>query len=126
MGTTRAVFFDAVGTLLHPEPSAAVVYAQVGNRFGSHYTQREIARRFGAAFRRQEAADRAAGWVTSAEREKRRWREIVSEVLDDVSDPDGCFEVLYDHFSRPDAWRLEPGADALFATLSSRGFRLGL
>ena len=117
---------DAVGTLLHPEPSAASVYAEIGQRFGSHYTQREIARRFGAAFRRQEAVDRADGWVTSAEREKRRWREIVGGVLSDVNDPDGCFEALYEHFARPEAWRLEPGADALFAILSSRGFRLGL
>ena len=28
--TIRAVFFDAVGTLLHPDPSAADAYAAAG------------------------------------------------------------------------------------------------
>ena len=31
----RAVFFDAVGTMIHPDPPAATVYARVGRRFGS-------------------------------------------------------------------------------------------
>src|SRR5207302_1039003 len=48
----RAVFFDAVGTLIHPEPPAGAVYAEVGRRHGSRLTAAEIARRFAAAFRR--------------------------------------------------------------------------
>src|SRR4051794_29016008 len=31
----RAVVFDAVGTLIHPEPSAAAVYTAFGRQFGS-------------------------------------------------------------------------------------------
>src|ERR1700693_3322915 len=31
----RAVAFDAVGTLIHPDPPAGEVYAAVGPRFGS-------------------------------------------------------------------------------------------
>ena len=34
-GAIRAVFFDAVGTLIHPEPAAATVYARIGQRFGT-------------------------------------------------------------------------------------------
>ncbi len=73
----RAVFFDAVGTLIHPEPSAAKVYGEIGRRFGSRYSAAAIATRFVAAFRKQEDFDRqraglpakngsfSAGWTSS-------------------------------------------------------------
>src|SRR5262245_54780253 len=102
----QAVAFDAVGTLLFPEPSAAVVYADVGRRFGSRLDVEEIARRFRAAFHEEEQIDVADDLRTSEEREERRWRRIVKRVLDDVSDGEQCFRRLYDHFARPDAWRL--------------------
>jgi putative hydrolase of the HAD superfamily len=105
----RAIFFDAVGTLIHPEPPAAAVYAAVGHRYGSRLTEPEIVARFLAAFARQEARDMGAGLRTSEERERQRWRDIVGEVLDDVSDKERCFEELFSHFGRPEAWRGEPG-----------------
>src|SRR5438067_2160826 len=82
----RAVAFDAVGTLIHPEPSAAEVYASIGRRFGSRLEVAEIRTRFRAAFAEQEVIDRASGWVTSEERERHRWQDIVARVLDDVRD----------------------------------------
>src|SRR5262245_6372010 len=121
MENIRAVYFDAVGTLIHPEPSAARIYADTGRRFGSGYTQDQIARRFGRAFDRQEAIDRANGWKTSEARELERWQDIVREVLDDVADAGGCFEVLYAHFARVDSWRYESQAEALLLELGSRG-----
>ena len=46
----RAVVFDAVGTVIHPEPRAPVVYAEAARRFGSKRTVDEITPRFIAAF----------------------------------------------------------------------------
>jgi putative hydrolase of the HAD superfamily len=126
MNSIRAVFFDAVGTLLHPEPAAALMYADAGRRFGSHYSPETIARRFLRSFQKQEALDRASGWITSEQRELERWRDIVGEVLDDVADPGGCFAVLHDHFAQPESWRCEPEAEALFEDLRARGYELGL
>ncbi len=125
-GSIRAVVFDAVGTLIHPEPSAATVYTEAARRFGSQLGEAAIAPRFAAAFARQEAADRAAGWRTSEAREVARWRAIVAEVLDDVRDPEACFQYLYGHFARPSAWRSEPDAAGTFARLSGRGYRLAI
>jgi putative hydrolase of the HAD superfamily len=122
----RAVFFDAVGTLIHPAPPAAEVYAEVGSRFGSRYTVPEIAPRFRAAFRRQEAGDRASSWRTNEERERRRWQQIVAEVLDDVTDPLSCFEALFEHFAQPDAWHVDPQAGATMSALALHGFRVGI
>ena len=124
--TIRAVFFDAVGTLLHPEPSAADAYAAIGARFGSRLSFESILARFRTAFRRQEALDDAAGHRTSEEREIARWRAIVAEVLDDVADAAGCFRSLYDHFSQPDAWRVEPDAAVTLQALTARGLVLGV
>jgi putative hydrolase of the HAD superfamily len=122
----RAIYFDAVGTLIHPQPSAAAVYAEVGARHGSAYRREQIGQRFAAAFQKQESLDRQQGWKTSEAREHERWRDIVAEVLDDVRDPAACFAELYEHFARPDVWICEPGATKLLATLQREGYVLGL
>lgn len=120
------VFFDAVGTLLHPEPPAPAVYAAVGRRFGSRLDAATIRVRFHAAFRRQEEADYAGNLSTDEPREVARWRAIVREVLDDVADVETCFQELYAHFARADAWRCEPGTAEVFAALAERGHKLGI
>ncbi|MDB5312268.1 MAG: dUMP phosphatase [Gemmataceae bacterium] len=122
----RAVFFDAVGTLLFPEPSALAVYADLVRRSGHDVSEAEIRERFVAAYRAQEEADRAAGWATSEERERERWHRIVTTTLRGVPDPDACFRELFDHFSRPTAWRLAPGAENVIGALTRRGLTLGL
>jgi putative hydrolase of the HAD superfamily len=122
----RAVFFDAVGTLIHPEPSAAVAYAQIGRRYGSRLSPAEIAIRFRSAFVQEENFDRANELRTNEERERRRWRDIVARVLDDVADAEACFADLFHHFSRPDAWRCDPEAATVIETLEQRGYLLGL
>jgi putative hydrolase of the HAD superfamily len=122
----RVIFFDAVGTLIHPEPSAIDVYDTVGRSFGSRLHRAAIQERFRSAFRRQEDYDREHGYRTDHDREVLRWRTIVGEVLDDVTDVDACFQALFDHFARPDAWRCAPDAEAILRDLVERGFGLGL
>lgn len=125
-GDIRVILFDAVGTLLLPEPRAAVVYAAVGARFGSRLGVAEVSRRFAAAFARQEAIDREAGWRTSEEREVQRWRVLVGSVLDDVEDGEACFQVLFQHFAEPSGWRCRPGTAGVLLELARRGYVLGL
>lgn len=126
LGDARAVFFDAVGTILFPEPSAPSVYAEVGRRHGSRLTAAEIGPRFRTAFGRQEQIDQTLGWRTSEEREGQRWRTIVAEVLDDVNDREACFHELFEHFGQPQAWRLAGDAAQTFAGLAARGYPLVL
>jgi putative hydrolase of the HAD superfamily len=122
----RAVFFDAVGTLLFPEPSAPVVYAETAARHGLALTPADVRRRFVAAYRHEEAADAATGWVTSEARERERWRRIVTETLTGVGDPEACYRHLFDHFAHPAAWRLAPDAGDVLTALDRRGLTLGL
>ena len=78
----RAVVFDAVGTLIHPDPPAAEVYAAAGQRFGSRHAADAIRTRFRAAFAREEAVDHAAGHRTDDAREIRRWQAVVTGIGD--------------------------------------------
>ena len=81
---TKTIVFDAVGTLIYPDPEVAAVYTQIGEQFGSRLKAEEVAARFRAVFNEVEARDRAGDLRTSEEFEYRRWQEIVSRVLDEI------------------------------------------
>ena len=44
----RGVLFDAVGTLIYPDPPVAEAYRSIGRRFGSRLSVEQIAARFPA------------------------------------------------------------------------------
>ncbi len=125
----RAVLFDAVGTLIYPDPSAHTAYFHHGRRFGSKLQPGEIAERFPAAFARRLQADIVSDAAESgalARRptnellERRRWQTIVAEVFDDVADAgDSLFEALWSHFAQPDNWALYNDAGPVLDALSS-------
>jgi putative hydrolase of the HAD superfamily len=121
----RAIVLDAVGTIIHPEPPAPVIYAQVGQRWGSRHDAASIKAGFLQAFEHEELTDRRHGWRTSEAREIERWRHIIAKVLDDVSDPEACFQTLFDHFSRPEAWYCHPATGDVLSRLARSGFVLG-
>jgi putative hydrolase of the HAD superfamily len=120
------VFFDAVGTLLFPDPPAPVIYAETARAHGLTLSPAEVRERFIAAYRLEEDADVATDWATSEAREHDRWRRIVTDTLAGVADPEACYAHLFDHFARPEAWRLAPGAADVFVALRARGLLLGL
>ncbi|MDY3555866.1 HAD family hydrolase [Gemmata sp. JC717] len=122
----RAVFFDAVGTLIFPEPSAPAVYAAVARGHGLDLPASEVRERFLAAYRQEEAVDADRNWATSEAREHERWRTIVTSALVGVSDPDACFAHLFEHYARPGAWRVHPDAAEVLGALSARGVVLGM
>jgi putative hydrolase of the HAD superfamily len=122
----RAVAFDAVGTLITPDPPVAAAYLAAGRRHGSRLTAGEIDSRFRAAFRAEEDRDRTAGWRTNAAREVDRWRKIVAGVLPDVTAPDACYRELWDHFARPAAWRCLPDVGVVIEVLARHGVAVGV
>ena len=122
---TRAVFFDAVGTLLFPRQPVGQTYAEAGRRHGSRLTEADIRGPFRTAFVRQEQLDEAAGWRTDEARERARWRAVVAGAIPDA-DPDRPFAELWAHFARPEAWTVNPEAADLFAELTRRGIAVGV
>jgi putative hydrolase of the HAD superfamily len=124
--STKAVVFDAVGTLIFPSPGAPVVYAAHAADHDVTLRATDVRCRMIAAYAREEAIDRDAGWVTSEDREVTRWRRIVAASLPELSDPEACFRTLFEHFARPDAWEVNRDADQVFARLAARGIPVGL
>jgi putative hydrolase of the HAD superfamily len=122
----RAVFFDAVGTLVFPNPPAHEVYAALARKQGVELDPRAVRERFVAAFRIEEQADRASGWSTSEERERTRWRTIVTSALAGLPDPAAGFQDLFEHFAQPASWDVNPDAAGVLAELGSRGLILGM
>ncbi len=122
----RAVFFDAVGTLIHPDPPVAEVYAAASRRFGFKLSAADVWPRFVTAFTHQENLDQENGQRTDEARELRRWQDIVAAVLDDVADPAACFTALYEHFGQPAAWHCDPDAASLLENLHAKGYQVGI
>lgn len=121
----RCVAFDAVGTLIYPEPSVSKVYWQVGSQFGTTYTHEEVRARFQQTFQ-QLAPGARNDYSTSETEEYERWRQIVRTVLDDIHDIDHCFEKLHAHFGKPDAWRCFPDVAETLEGLVSRGISISV
>ena len=124
--SVRAVFFDAVGTLLFPTPPALTIYAETAHRYGLKISDDDVRRRFIAAYRAEEEADVASGWITSEARERDRWQRIVAATLAGVVDAGACFRDLFNHFAQPAAWRVTADAATVLNTLHGRGYVLGL
>lgn len=120
----RAVFFDAVGTVIFPARPAADVYADAARRHGLNADPDEVRRRLWAHFRVEEATDRELNWVTSEARERERWRNIVFAAIDGATDE--LFVELYHHFAKPSAWSVPPVAAECIARLVSRGIVVGM
>lgn len=120
------IIFDAVGTLIEPDPPVAAAYARIGRRYGSSLVEAVVQQRFHAAFATTEDRDFAGDLSTSEAREHQRWREIVTLVFDDLDDPDACFRDLFEHFAQPSAWRCYDDVLPTLQALQQAGFRLGI
>lgn len=123
----QAVLFDAVGTLIYPDPPVSVAYAAAGRRFGSRIDEAEIQRRFKVAFARQEALDADEyGQRTSESRERERWQAIVCEIFDDVGDRDALFQQLWEHFAEASHWRVFGDVAELWSSIEARRLLIGI
>jgi putative hydrolase of the HAD superfamily len=122
---TRAVFFDAVGTLLHPNAPVARTYAEHACRYGADVSEEQVRHAFREAFARQEQLDLAAGWRTDETRERARWQAIVADVLRGT-DAGPCFSGLWAWFAEPAAWTVHPEAGEVLDELSRRRLAVGI
>jgi putative hydrolase of the HAD superfamily len=120
------VLFDAVGTLIYPNPPVAEAYQAVARQLGLDLSATEIARRFVAAFAREFAASGLSRPPTSEAFERDRWRRIVAGVLTELSPADEAFERLWRHFAQPVSWRVFDDVSPTFSDLASRGLCVGI
>ncbi len=123
----RAVVFDAVGTLITPDPPAGDAYHRVGQRHGSVQPVEEVRRRFTAAFRTTvRSVEDPHRTDEPAEREF--WRSVVETVFDELSPAavEPCFLELFEHFADPNAWRVYPDVAPTLRQLRSMGLTVAV
>ena len=122
----RAVFFDAVGTLLFPAEPVSATYRRIAAKQGIEIDEETVRSRLLPAFERQERVDHAGGWRTDEAREVERWRTIVTETLEEVPDPTACFQELWQWYSAPLAWQAHPQTAEVLTVLQQHGLILGM
>jgi putative hydrolase of the HAD superfamily len=123
----RAVLLDAVGTLIHPSEAVGATYARIAREHGVDVP----AWRVEDAFRR---VLRSAPPMLVADDagERAWWRELVrttfraADQMQRFDDFEACFDALFGHFARPDAWRAAPDAHAALAALRRAGRRVAV
>ena len=116
----RLILFDAVGTLIYPEPSVAEVYFTLAQQHESRLTKEEIAARF------RDIQPQRGPAETDDDREYLRWKEIVARVLHDVTDIDPAFDSLWRHFANGSSWRLFDDVAIAWPALLAMNVPLGV
>jgi len=137
----RVVLFDAVGTVIKPDPDVVSIYEQLGRAYGCRLSRDELKLRISHArqkyFNVCPASEVGPGvWaevesgtdslVSSDEIELRLWRQLVVEVFKEVSDSNRLFEELWEHFRLAQHWRLYDDATSCWDRLRAHGCLIGL
>ncbi len=131
MSRVDAVFFDAVFTLIRPDPPSSVVYAETAARFGLHAEPRDIARALRELWGPHRDAKRAHTSVhgTTEEYERAWWRDVVRAAFTRVTgEPcsDECFAAIFSRYGTGEVWRVIDGAPDALRALRARGVRTGV
>jgi putative hydrolase of the HAD superfamily len=121
-----AVTFDAAGTLFAPREPVGVTYARIAAAYGITLEPAATNPRFRNAVRA--APPLAFPGVPREQRaaaERAWWRDVVHATFDTdaAAHPrfDACFDTLFEHYARPEAWKLDDGAlDTLRALRAGR------
>jgi putative hydrolase of the HAD superfamily len=121
----KAVVFDAVNTLIHPEPSVGRVYASAAARHGAEIPIDVLRQRLKESYARQETIDAAGVWQTGEARERDRWRTVVAETMPETDWP-RAFDELWTWFASTQAWRIADDVAHVLQTLHDRGLILGI
>jgi putative hydrolase of the HAD superfamily len=109
---TRAILFDAAGTLFHLTKTVGEHYAFVGRGIGLDLDARQLEHAFHVAWKQMPQRPPIDG--PREDDDKGWWRELVGHVFDQVApwlgdfDRDNFFEVAYEHFAEPGVWEVYP------------------
>src|SRR6266700_487002 len=126
---TKAIFFDAVGTLFYLSKTVGAHYALVGSEVGLTLDAQQLDRAYFTAWKQMPWRGAIDG--PRENDDKGWWRELVDLVLDRVApgldeiDRDNFFEVAYEHFVEAGVWELYPEVVDVLEKLRPR-FRLAV
>jgi putative hydrolase of the HAD superfamily len=120
----KAIFFDALGTLIYLTRTVGHHYALAGAEVGLSLDPQQLDDAFCSAW--QKLPRRAAVAGPRENDDKGWWRDLVDLVLAQVVpslgeiDRDNFFEVAYEHFAEAGVWELYPEVPAVLEHLHPR------
>ena len=124
----KVITFDAGNTLIRLSRPVGVTYAAVAKRFGAELNPIDLEHGFRAAWKTVPRLPDVPG--PRLDDGRTWWRDVVTQTLEnaraEVEPFDGFFDAVYQEFTVPGVWRLEPGALELLQDLRQAGFRLGI
>lgn len=106
------VLFDAVGTVIYPDPPAVEVYQGIARQQGVILPATLIRSRFQTGFR-EYFANPGKRYECPADEstEKLKWQQVVQTVFAEAY-TDELFANLWQHFACPDHWSCFPDANS--------------
>jgi putative hydrolase of the HAD superfamily len=130
-GTIKAVFFDAGGTLLAPDPSFHEIYGRVLGPLGVKAGPEDLRR---AAMATWGEFDLAIGRGTDRYShfpggEREYWKRFVRRTLERLGEAEraeAAAEALQSAFSDPKVWAVFPEVARTMRSLRERGLKLGV
>jgi putative hydrolase of the HAD superfamily len=128
--SVRALTFDAAGTLIEIAEPVGETYARIAGRHGIAVVPADVEARFRAAM--SAAPPLAFAGISAVglrAREREWWRAVVRAALGEPSNVpafDRCFDALFLHYARADAWRVFPEVFATLGGLRARGLALAV
>jgi putative hydrolase of the HAD superfamily len=123
----RAVTFDAGGTLFDVAEPVGVTYARVAAAYGITVAPDVVQQGFRSAFAAAlPLAFPGASPTRLAEHERAWWYTLVRTAFGTAAragDFDACFDALFAHYARAEAWRVFPDVPEALAGLRARAIR---
>ena len=118
----KTILFDAVGTLIYPEPSVGKAYQQIAQVHGRSLELEEIETQFQKSYASHFIGD--GQQQTSESTERHLWQTLVAEVFapGPVSEP--MFQDLWDHFAQPANWTVFPHVQQMLTQLGDHQLSL--
>jgi len=120
----QAVVFDAMGTVIEPDPPVALVYqAALKKHCRLDLAENDIHSALRSALSGRSAGDDLS---TSEEAEAAFWDRFIRELAGAVPGRAACFDELFDHFAKSANWKCFHDVPETVAELSRRGLILGI
>ena len=128
----KAIFFDAVGTLIYLPQSVGEHYRRVAEEFGASLTEESLNQAFKQAWTKAPARTHGKGPRTNDDRDW--WESLVNEVLRQTLTPEqagsfdarGYFDAVYAHFAQPGVWQAFAEVPAVLNEIRQRGLATGV
>ena len=116
--------FDAVGTLMYPQPTVAEAYQSALSRHcGVNVEPDQV-----SAVIRESLIARSTGddLSTSEESEHEFWAQLIRDLCPDSEGFQACFDDLFAHFARPDSWGCFSDVGEIFGRLKCAGLKVAI